>query len=1189
MAQAYSAGSSRLTVNPELARNFVNQIRIQLQRVAITHGLRIVPDLSEFNELLRTRLAWRRDLSLGVKIRPDMSGFGSALFTALAPYRNISIHIRITFDHAQLLLLLALLAQLRNQFGSIGPNIGGFNIAMSLASTAATALKVAVMALVAGSLFPLISVAAQAAGTLALLPAAAATAAAGIATLVVGVSGVSAAFTAAKAMSESASRDATSQARAIAAAQRSEQQAVASLTQARKDLNTAYSEASKKLRDLALQARGAALSEADAVISLAEARRDLAALKSTDPLDYVRANKRIADAEQSLAEARARRTDVDEAAADAAAKGIENADEVVAARERIADAEQAMADARTALSEAASQQSSAVEAFERAMAKLSPSAREFVNTLRGMGDRWSAFRMAVQEPLFTGLGDSVVGLADAQMDRVRDGLAGIAEVINTGVRDILADLSTPETGAKLEKIFVNAKAAIGPLLAGVNDLLQGLLSLAGVGSDFLPDASQNFADTMANFRTWAESPDGQNKFRDFLRNSLDALGKIWDLAKAVGTALAGLVVSAEPTGESMLESLTRNVERFSAWLNSPEGRQALKDFWEDVRTTVTNLGELAVWIGQAAVKLYELFDAFRDLTSLNIFQGALFTLRDAIGLIPEAFDRIRQWVAERLPGALAGGIIDLTGFGNALDTLSTRVSEIVFAIGTTWDGLRDKMATPINWVIESVVNGGFRNIWNSIRSVLPVLPEWSGEVSLIPTTRRADGGPAAPAIAEGRVTGPGSRVSDFVPALLSRDEHVWTGAEVDGAGGHGAVARLRRAARAGHLPRFREGGGLFGSVTDWVEEKFRAVTGGLRGRIAELFLKPVQVLADQIPDFGGGIGAVPAAVLKQVSESAAQVISGQAVARSAMLPAGEAVQRWRDLAIEALKREGFDPAQVDIMLSQIQSESGGNPDIAQQIVDANGTGEAAGVGLLQIIPGTFAAHRDPTLPNDRRDPLANMVAALRYYKSRYGLDLSQMWGKGHGYDQGGVWEPGTLGWNTSGKPEAVLTSEEFRWLRDLVDAIAVPVPGQDKPGLADPARKGLGLDTWETLGKSFSDRITSVGKDFATGQLDDALSVVGAPNLSNSERVQQIQDYGKALQVFEATKAARTAGNADYQSLMNQIAPPLLSTQTAPGGPVTTVDNSTHITVQTRDVDEGYRRALQIADLRALQFTARKR
>lgn len=119
-------------------------------------------------------------------------------------------------------------------------------------------------------------------------------------------------------------------------------------------------------------------------------------------------------------------------------------------------------------------------------------------------------------------------------------------------------------------------------------------------------------------------------------------------------------------------------------------------------------------------------------------------------------------------------------------------------------------------------------------------------------------------------------------------------------------------------------------------------------------------------------------------------------------PAGGAEQ-WRPMVIAALKRNGFAATQreQDLMIAQIKSESGGNPGIAQQIVDVNGTGDAAGVGLLQIIPGTFAANRDPELPDDRRDPWANMNAALRYYKSRYGMDLGAMWGKGHGYNLGG--------------------------------------------------------------------------------------------------------------------------------------------------------------------------------------------
>ncbi len=54
----------------------------------------------------------------------------------------------------------------------------------------------------------------------------------------------------------------------------------------------------------------------------------------------------------------------------------------------------------------------------------------------------------------------------------------------------------------------------------------------------------------------------------------------------------------------------------------------------------------------------------------------------------------------------------------------------------------------------------------------------------IKSLERAAGGP---------VFGPGTGTSDSVPAMLSNGEHVWTAAEVQAAGGHGAMAQMRQA------------------------------------------------------------------------------------------------------------------------------------------------------------------------------------------------------------------------------------------------------------------------------------------------------------------------------------------------------------------------------------------------------------
>jgi len=252
------------------------------------------------------------------------------------------------------------------------------------------------------------------------------------------------------------------------------------------------------------------------------------------------------------------------------------------------------------------------------------------------------------------------------------------------------------------------------------------------------------------------------------------------------------------------------------------------------------------------------------------------------------------------------------------------------------------------------------------------------------------------------------------------------------------------------------------NMVEMVWDGAKAVFRSIRERVTDLFNPIIDKVKGKISGFNapGIIGGLPSAFFEKMWGSAKDFILGKADEAGDYSGAGGtsgSAESWREMAMAAMRRQGFnadDPAQVNAMIAQIQSESGGDPNIGQQIVDINGTGDSAGVGLLQIIPGTFEAHRDPELPNDRRDPWANMNASLRYYKSRYGTDLTTMWGQGHGYASGGVVELSKLydqgGWlphggfaqNLSGKPEPVLNDYQWdsvsglvRILGDLVPAI----------------------------------------------------------------------------------------------------------------------------------------------------------
>lgn len=132
-------------------------------------------------------------------------------------------------------------------------------------------------------------------------------------------------------------------------------------------------------------------------------------------------------------------------------------------------------------------------------------------------------------------------------------------------------------------------------------------------------------------------------------------------------------------------------------------------------------------------------------------------------------------------------------------------------IKTAWDQLVDITRKPVQFIVETVYNGGIVPVWNAVAKIAGL-----GQLEKM---KFASGG---------SVFGAGTATSDSIPALLSNGEHVWTAREVQAAGGHSVVESLRsRALQSGAafanggsvgLPRFADGG-----IVDWLSGKAQQV------------------------------------------------------------------------------------------------------------------------------------------------------------------------------------------------------------------------------------------------------------------------------------------------------------------------------------------------------------------------------
>lgn len=158
--------------------------------------------------------------------------------------------------------------------------------------------------------------------------------------------------------------------------------------------------------------------------------------------------------------------------------------------------------------------------------------------------------------------------------------------------------------------------------------------------------------------------------------------------------------------------------------------------------------------------------------------------------------------------------------------------------------------------------------------------------------------------------------------------------------------------------------------------------------------------------------------------------------------APEQLKKWIEEARKYVTIED-----VGRLITLIMRESGGNPR-AINLTDINAQRGDPSKGLMQTIGATFSRYRDPRLPNDPFDPVANIVAGMNYIHARYGSLANVQQANANappmGYatggevktvmDNGGWMKPGMSAVNLSGKPEPVFSSSQWDVLTDLAGA-----------------------------------------------------------------------------------------------------------------------------------------------------------
>ncbi|WP_441248934.1 peptidoglycan-binding protein [Kitasatospora sp. McL0602] len=123
-------------------------------------------------------------------------------------------------------------------------------------------------------------------------------------------------------------------------------------------------------------------------------------------------------------------------------------------------------------------------------------------------------------------------------------------------------------------------------------------------------------------------------------------------------------------------------------------------------------------------------------------------------------------------------------------------------------------------------------------------------------------------------------------------------------------------------------------------------------------------------------------------EAPAEEVPAEAPAEEAAAPAASTsysnnLDGWIEEARDILRANGDQVPSHDAILARVMTESSGNPQ-AINLWDSNAAAGTPSKGLIQTIDSTFQTYRLASLPDDPFDPVANIVAGVRYGNAVYG-------------------------------------------------------------------------------------------------------------------------------------------------------------------------------------------------------------
>lgn len=340
-----------------------------------------------------------------------------------------------------------------------------------------------------------------------------------------------------------------------------------------------------------------------------------------------------------------------------------------------------------------------VEAFNKALEKLSPNARQFATSIRDVAPAYREMRTAVQDRLFANLKDEIEPLATAVLPALQGILVGLAGSLGTAATYTSRWIRSAEGLSVIHGISNGLQHTYTLLGQTLQPIVEAFLRIGRVGAEQLPTVLRFAADVADRFRDWVVGAEAAGTLEGAFKHAVSTLSDFAMVLGNIGGIIGDVFAAAGSAGTSgFLQNWITLTGELKQFTSSDFGQQAITDLFTSMARIGSALAPLLPTLVGGVAELAKILATLAvaaapglQIALSGLAQG-INALAPAAGPVGKAIGDILTAAAPLLPvlGQLAGTV--LTVLATNLSTLATALTPVISILANGLAGVLKELA-----------------------------------------------------------------------------------------------------------------------------------------------------------------------------------------------------------------------------------------------------------------------------------------------------------------------------------------------------------------------------------------------------------------------------------------------------------------------------------------------------------------